>query len=256
MKLKKLIFLLIILSLFILRIPGCYSFLPKSEIDNGIPEDTRTWKLYRIKWKAGTNPELEKALSRYYSKCNPGCIYEYILDVNLLNQDEDISCNNEQPQDIKNLLKRTKTIFLHENDTCGTNSCAGTAIDWNKIDGDLKNLIQTADAVKIRIPVNSDETSDPRTWKYFKMICRKDDDSIFIKLQDDIGVTPLLDSYTIVVNILEPSKRNQFIVLGDELELTQMRFAWSQLSKPVQNGLIRWTKPNKENLLQIGGLRY
>ena len=91
---------------------------------------------------------------------------------------------------------------------------------------------------------------NPRTWKYFKILARAEDDSIFITAQDDMGIDPKLESYTIVVNLTDGNAQNQFIVLGDESDPSATRYAWSQLSKKVQDGLINWTGTSKENLNQ------
>jgi len=95
-----------------------------------------------------------------------------------------------------------------------------------------------------------EDPNNPRTWKYFKILARAEDDSIFIIAQDDMGIDPKLESYTIVVNISDPNEQNQFIVLGDESDPSAMRYGWSQLSKRVQDGLINWSNTNKENLNQ------
>ncbi len=93
-----------------------------------------------------------------------------------------------------------------------------------------------------------DDPDNPRTWKYFKVFARAEDDSIFITAQDDMGIEPKLESYTIVVNLVDGNAQNQFVVLGDESDPSAQRYAWSQLSKKVQDGLINWTGTNKENL--------
>jgi len=93
-----------------------------------------------------------------------------------------------------------------------------------------------------------EDQNNPRSWKYFKVYARSEDDSIFIIAQDDMGVDPKLESYTIVVNLMDGNTQNQFIVLGDESDPSAQRYAWSQLSKKVQDGLINWTGTNKENL--------
>lgn len=89
---------------------------------------------------------------------------------------------------------------------------------------------------------------NPKTWKYFKILARATDDSIFIKLQDDLLIDPKIESYAIVINIMDAQPVNQYVVIGDESSPDAMRYAWSQLSKPVQEGLINWTGTNKENL--------
>ena len=95
-----------------------------------------------------------------------------------------------------------------------------------------------------------EDPNNPRTWNYFKILARSEDDSIFIIFQDDVGIDPKLESYTIVVNITDPNPQNQFVVVGDELDPSSQRFAWSQLSKRVQDGLKNWSGTNKENLNQ------
>jgi hypothetical protein len=94
------------------------------------------------------------------------------------------------------------------------------------------------------------DDNNPRTWKYFKINARAEDDSIFIILQDDMSVDPKLESFTVVVNIEDGNVQNQFIVLGDEQDPSAVRFAWSQVSKRVQDGLINWSGTNKESLNQ------
>lgn len=93
-----------------------------------------------------------------------------------------------------------------------------------------------------------EDPDNPRTWTYFKIYARAEDDSIFIYAQDDMAIDPKLESFTIVVNISDPNTQNQFVIFGDENDPSAQRFAWSQLSKNVQDGLKNWTGTNKENL--------
>lgn len=95
-----------------------------------------------------------------------------------------------------------------------------------------------------------EDPNNPRTWNYFKIYARAEDDSIYIIAQDDMGIDPKLESFTLVINISDPNPQNQFVVLGDELDPSSQRFAWSQLSKRVQDGLKNWSGTNKENLNQ------
>ena len=95
-----------------------------------------------------------------------------------------------------------------------------------------------------------EDPENPRTWNYFKILARSEDDSIFVIAQDDMGIDPKLESFSLVVNISDPNPQNQYVVLGDELDPSAQRFAWSQLSKRVQDGLKNWTGTNKENLNQ------
>lgn len=94
--------------------------------------------------------------------------------------------------------------------------------------------------------VESDD--NPRTWKYFKIFARAQDDSAFIKLQDELNIDPKLESYVLVVNISDPSPINQYVVIGDESSPDAARFLWSDFSKEVQNVLLNWAGSNKENL--------
>jgi hypothetical protein len=95
-----------------------------------------------------------------------------------------------------------------------------------------------------------EDPNNPRTWKYFRIHARAEDDSVFIIAQDDMAIDPKMESYTIIVNISDPNEQNQFVILGDETDPSAMRFGWSQLSKRVQDGLINWSNTNKENLNQ------
>ncbi len=87
---------------------------------------------------------------------------------------------------------------------------------------------------------------NPRTWTYFRILARAQDDSVFIKLQDELSIDPKLESYILVVNISDPY--NQYVTIGDENSPDANRFSWVQLSKGVQLALLNWTGTNKENL--------
>jgi hypothetical protein len=94
--------------------------------------------------------------------------------------------------------------------------------------------------------VESDD--NPRTWKYFKIFARAQDDSVFIKLQDELNIDPKLESYVLIVNILDPSPQLQYIVIGDETSPDASRFLWSDISTNLQRILLDWAGSNKENL--------
>lgn len=89
---------------------------------------------------------------------------------------------------------------------------------------------------------------NPRSWKYFRIFARSYDDSVFIKVQEELNIEPKLESYLIVVNYSDPSPINQYVVIGDEFSPDASRFLWTDLSKGVQDGLINWSASNKENL--------
>lgn len=103
-------------------------------------------------------------------------------------------------------------------------------------------------AMNKNIYSQQEDPENARTWAYFKILASVDDDSIFIIIQDDMGIDPKLERPTIIVNIQDANPMNQYVVIGDEIEGT--RVPWSQISKKVQDGLKNWTGPTKENLNQ------
>lgn len=94
----------------------------------------------------------------------------------------------------------------------------------------------------------TEKEDDPRTWKYFKIFARAQDDSVFIKLQNELNIDPKLESYVFIANIMDPSLINQYVVIGDETSPDASRFLWSDLSVDVQKALLNWVGSNKENL--------
>lgn len=85
-------------------------------------------------------------------------------------------------------------------------------------------------------------------WTYFKIYADADDAPIFVKLQDDLGINPKLERYSVVVDKRDSEPNNWYVIFGDEASSNPPRFAWSKLSKDVQDGLVSWTGSNKENL--------
>jgi len=100
------------------------------------------------------------------------------------------------------------------------------------------------------VNAQQEESDNPTTWKYFRILARAQDDSVFIKVQDQLGISPLLESYNLVVNVMDPNPNNQYVVIGDELDPSSQRASWSQLTPDVQGKLLGWTGSNKENLNQ------
>jgi len=98
------------------------------------------------------------------------------------------------------------------------------------------------------IKSQTERDDDPRTWKYFQIFARAQDDSVFIKVQDELNIDPKLESYILVVNILDPAPINQYVVIGDERSPDASRFLWGDLSEKVQKALLNWVGSNKENL--------
>ncbi|HAX50001.1 MAG TPA: hypothetical protein PK605_00130 [Ignavibacteria bacterium] len=92
----------------------------------------------------------------------------------------------------------------------------------------------------------SRNTNDLKTSKYFRVLADADDDPIFVKLQDDLGIVPKMERYTIVVDVRDNNTAMQYVLFGDEYNPT--RFSWTQLSEQVRTGLLNWTGSNKERL--------
>jgi hypothetical protein len=90
------------------------------------------------------------------------------------------------------------------------------------------------------------KTSDLKQSKHFRVLADAYDDDIFVKLQDDLGIDPKMERYTIVVDIRSAEPSLQYVLLGDEDN--PKLFAWTQLSEQVRNGLVKWTGTNKERL--------
>jgi hypothetical protein len=82
--------------------------------------------------------------------------------------------------------------------------------------------------------------------KYFRILADADDDPIFVRLQEDLGINPMMERYTLVVNIVSNDPQQQYVLFGDEYN--PARFQWSQLSEQVRTGLLNWTGSSKENL--------
>ncbi|MCE1164351.1 MAG: hypothetical protein LWX07_02990 [Bacteroidetes bacterium] len=91
---------------------------------------------------------------------------------------------------------------------------------------------------------------DPKTFKYFKINATADDDSVFVKIQDEMSVDPKLSTFTIVVNVSDADPNNHYVVIGEETDPTKIQVSWNNISKPVQQKLLNWSAPNKINLAQ------
>ena len=89
-------------------------------------------------------------------------------------------------------------------------------------------------------------TKDLKYSKYFRVLADADDDPIFVKLQDDLGIEPKMERYTVIVDVRDNNTTMQYVLFGDEYNPT--RFSWTQLSEQVRTGLLNWTGSNKERL--------
>lgn len=100
------------------------------------------------------------------------------------------------------------------------------------------------------VNAQEEQSDNPASWKYFRILARAQDDSVFIKIQDQMGISPLLESYNLIVNVMDPNPNNQYVVIGDETDPSAVRASWSQITPDVQAKLLGWTGSNKENLNQ------
>lgn len=92
----------------------------------------------------------------------------------------------------------------------------------------------------------SKNTSSLKNSKYFRILADADDDPIFVRLQDDLGIEPKMERYTVVIDIRDANDQMKYVLFGDEYN--PARFGWLQLSEQVRTGLINWTGSNKERL--------
>jgi hypothetical protein len=88
--------------------------------------------------------------------------------------------------------------------------------------------------------------SNAKKWTYFKILADADDAPVFVKLQDDLGIDPKMERYTVIIDIRSKDLNQQYLLFGDEDN--PRRYSWSQISEEVRNGLINWTGASKENL--------
>lgn len=92
--------------------------------------------------------------------------------------------------------------------------------------------------------------NDPKTFKYFKINANTDDDSVFVKIQDEMAMDPKLSSFTLIVNVSDADPNNHYVVIGEETDAAKIQMSWSQISKPVRDKLLNWSSSNKQNLAQ------
>lgn len=91
---------------------------------------------------------------------------------------------------------------------------------------------------------------DPKTFRYFKINANTDDDSVYVKIQDEMAVDPKLSSFTLIVNVSDADPNNHYVVIGEETDPTKIQVPWNNITKEVQQKLLNWSGPNKINLAQ------
>lgn len=84
--------------------------------------------------------------------------------------------------------------------------------------------------------------------KHFKIDVVTSDDSLFVKVQKEIEIEPIMEKYVLIVNITSENKDRQRIMVGLENDPNAVMLGWNDISKEVRDGLIAWSKPNKTSL--------
>ena len=92
------------------------------------------------------------------------------------------------------------------------------------------------------------QTDDLTKLKYFKIEVTTSDDILFVKVQKDMQIDPIVEAYVLVVNITSDNIDNQYIVFGQEDNTEAIKMSWNDISKEVRDGLIAWSKPNKTKI--------
>jgi hypothetical protein len=97
--------------------------------------------------------------------------------------------------------------------------------------------------------LSQEDTSNPQSWKYFRILVFVNEDSVFSNVLQELGLgNEGLSSFTLYVNISGTKEQDHYVVIGDEKKKSTPRYSWYELSEKVQKGLLHWTGKNKENL--------
>lgn len=99
---------------------------------------------------------------------------------------------------------------------------------------------------KLKREIHTAYYNSIRPGVHFSILANVNENEIFSKLQEELEIDPMLESYTITVNVSDPDDLNQYVVIGDELDATSPRYSWSQLSISTQRGLLSYTGPKRK----------
>lgn len=99
---------------------------------------------------------------------------------------------------------------------------------------------------KLKKEIHTAYYNSIRPGVYFSILANINDGEVFSRLQDELSIEPKLESYSITVNITDPEELNQYVVIGDEMDPTSLRYSWSQLSIATQRELLSYTGPNRK----------
>ncbi|MBE2218190.1 MAG: hypothetical protein IAE90_08310 [Ignavibacteria bacterium] len=92
---------------------------------------------------------------------------------------------------------------------------------------------------------SAQNNDDAAKLKHFKISAVTTDDSLFYKLQVEMDIKPIMDTYIVIVNITSEDADKQKIMISDVSEKSAIVMKWTDISQELRDGLIAWTKPNK-----------
>ena len=99
-------------------------------------------------------------------------------------------------------------------------------------------------------PEKEEDENDPTTWTHFVIYAKVEDADVFMKVQEEFGISPFLESFILVINITDVNF--MMITFGDEGDPSSTSFDWTMLSAETQKALINWNAANKINLARRG----
>jgi hypothetical protein len=99
---------------------------------------------------------------------------------------------------------------------------------------------------KLKSEIHTAYLNMVRAGTYFSILANINENDLFASLQKELEIEPLLESYSITVNITDSEELNQYVVIGDESEAASLRFSWGQLSLESQRGLLDYKGPNRK----------
>jgi hypothetical protein len=109
----------------------------------------------------------------------------------------------------------------------------GITYKYNK-KGNLKSELHEAYYNSVRVGV------------YFTILANVSENELFGIVQDELGIEPRLESYSIIINITDTDEQNQYVVIGDENDPSSPRYSWNQLSMDTQRDLLAYQGPNRK----------
>jgi hypothetical protein len=100
---------------------------------------------------------------------------------------------------------------------------------------------------KLKTEIHTAYLNMVKAGLYFTILANINDDDMFASLQKELEIDPILESYSITINITDSEELNQYVVIGDESEAASLRFSWGQLSVESQKKLLDYKGPNRKD---------